>query len=406
MKRIEKTKRILIISSDKNLREILRLCFQGWQYQVFLHDSLACDIDFIKTVSPDVIVADVHNARKSQLQICQLLKDDFLTAFIPIIAILNKRQLRYQLLNIRQGIDDYSIKPPDPLDLRIRIEMAIKRSQYSFYTSPLTGLPSGRIIEETLREKIKEDVDFSFGYIDIDNFKYFNDVYGYLKGDRVIMQAAYILYTTIKKFGNRNDFIGHIGGDDFMFITTLGKYKLICKNFIQMFDKIIPFYYSVEDRRRGFVIAQDRTHKVKKIPLMSISAAVVNKVGPIKFKNTIEINDKVAEIKSYLKKMPGSKFMADRRSRQSDDSLTPQFNPIKDKSQDYYKPLGQILVEKNFITLEQLDEALKTHWKRGVILGEILKELRFISEGKLKKGLAVQEIFLSNRESKSKAGLT
>jgi hypothetical protein len=173
-----------------------------------------------------------------------------------------------------------------------------------------------------------------------------------------------------------------------------------------MFDKIIPFYYSVEDRRRGFVIAQDRTHKVKKIPLMSISAAVVNKVGPIKFKNTIEINDKVAEIKSYLKKMPGSKFMADRRSRQSDDSLTPQFNPIKDKSQDYYKPLGQILVEKNFITLEQLDEALKTHWKRGVILGEILKELRFISEGKLKKGLAVQEIFLSNRESKSKAGLT
>jgi GGDEF domain-containing protein len=387
---MEAKKKILIISSDKNLKEVLKFCFGGWDYEVLLHESLICDIELIKRISPDVIVVDVHNARKSQLQICQLIKDDFLTAFIPIITIINKRQLRYQLLNIKQVVDDYLIKPPDPLDLRIRVEMAIKRSQYSFYASPLTGLPGGRIIEGILRDKLKEGLPFSFGYSDIDNFKYFNDVYGYLKGDRVIMQTAYILYTTLRKNGNKDDFIGHIGGDDFVFITTPDRYKPICQNFIQMFDKIIPFNYSPEDRTQGFIVARDRTHKIKEIPLMSLSVAVVNQTSSLQFKNIIEINDRVAEIKRYLKSVPGSKFMAERRNHKLADMSGPQGYEKDTKSLDAYKPLGQILIDKNFITPEQLDEALKIHWKRGLILGEILKQLGFLDEKKLLEALKIQ----------------
>lgn len=184
---MENIKRVLIISSDRNLREVLNFCFDGWGYEVFLQDTPTHNITPIKKMSPDVIVVDVHSASKTHLEICRLLKDDFLTAFIPVITLINKRQLRAQLLNLRQGVDDYLIKPPDPLDLRIRIEMVIRRSQYSFYATPLTGLPGGRIIEEVLSERLKKEIPFSFGYVDIDNFKYFNDVYGYLKGDRVIM---------------------------------------------------------------------------------------------------------------------------------------------------------------------------------------------------------------------------
>lgn len=138
---MEKIKKVLIISSDKNLRDVLSFCFDGWGYEVFLQERSVHDINLIKRISPDVIVVDVQTEHKSQLEICRMLKDDFITAFIPIITIINKRQLRQQLLDIRQGVDDYLIKPPDPLDLRIRIEMAIKRSKYSFYASPLTGLP-------------------------------------------------------------------------------------------------------------------------------------------------------------------------------------------------------------------------------------------------------------------------
>lgn len=387
---MEEIKKILIISSDKNLREVLNFCFDGWGYEVFLRDSLISDITPIKKISPDVIVVDVHSAGKAQLEICRILKDEFTTNLIPIITLINKRQLRRQLLNLKYGVDDYLIKPPDPLDLRVRLEMAIKRAQYSSYASPLTGLPGGRIIEEALKDKLKKRICFSFGYVDIDNFKSFNDVYGYLKGDSVIMQTAYMLYTAIKRFGNKDDFIGHIGGDDFVFITTPDEYKQICQNFILMFDRIIPFHYSPEDRKRMFIITQDRTHKVKRISLMSVSIAVVNKRNHSESVNLIKISEKVAEIKQYLKKIPGSKFMAERRNRNADESLTPQIYKKEEDSLDSYKPLGQILLEKSVISPEQLNEALRIHWKRGVILGEILKELGFLKEEELKEALNAQ----------------
>ncbi len=241
---MEKVTKILIISSDKNLKEVLNFCFDGWGYEVFLQSPLSNDIMPIKRIAPDIIIMDVHSASKAQLEMCHLLKDDFTTSFIPIITMINKRQLRAQLLNLKYGVDDYLIKPPDPLDLRVRIEMAMRRAQYSFYASPLTGLPGGRIVEEIIKDKLSKNTPFAFGYVDLDNFKYFNDVYGYLKGDRVIMQTAYMLYTSIKRSGNKTDFIGHIGGDDFVFITTTEAYKKNCHNFILMFDKIIPFHYT------------------------------------------------------------------------------------------------------------------------------------------------------------------
>ncbi|MFA5361653.1 MAG: diguanylate cyclase [Candidatus Omnitrophota bacterium] len=387
---MEKTKKILIISSDINLKEVLRICFKGWGYEVFLLDTVPDGTDPIKRVSPDVIVVDVYSATKGELEICRLLKDDFLTAFIPVITLINKRQLKTHLLNLKQGVDDFVIKPPDPLDLRVRIEMAVRRSQYSFYASPLTGLPGGRIIEEAAVERLHKNIPFSFGYLDIDKFKSFNDNYGYVKGDRVLMQAAYMLYTIIKKTGTPGDFIGHIGGDDFVFITSPDAYRRICQEFIQTFDRIIPFYYSETDRAQGFILAKDRTNKMKKIPLMSVSIAVVSKVSAAGFASIIAINERIAEIKKYIKNIAGSKFMVDRRSGGQGDCLEPRVYTREDCSSGRYRPLGQILLEKRLLTVEQLDEALCIHWRRGMVFGEVLKELGFIRGEELDAFLATQ----------------
>ncbi len=388
---MEKVTSILIISSEPRLLEVLKFCFDGWGYEVHLYESGTPDIALIKKISPGAIIVDVHSAHKTHLEICRLLKDDFFTASIPVIALINKRQLRSQLLNLKQGVDDYLIKPPDPLDLRIRVELAIRRSQYSFYATPLTGLPGGRIVEETLKEKLKNETAFLFGYLDIDNFKYFNDVYGYMKGDNVIMHTAYILYTTLKKFGNRDDFIGHIGGDDFIFITTAERYRDICHNFIYAFERLMPFHYGEEDRKRGFIIARDRAHKIKKIPLMSVSVALLDRTDASKFSNIIEMNERLSEMKQYLKLMSGSKFMLDRRNQRKDEQnpLTPIV--YKREELSYYKPLGQILLEGNIISLEQLEEALKAHWRKGVILGEVLKEQGLVTEERLAAALKLQE---------------
>lgn len=382
-----KPKKILVISSDKNLREVLDFCFKGWGYDVELYGSITDDIALIKKISPDVIIVDVQSATKTHLEICRVLKDDFITLFIPVITLINKRQLRSQLLNLKHGVDDYLIKPPDPLDLRVRVEMAIKRFQYSFYASPLTGLPGGRIIEESLKSRIANKAPFSFGYIDIDNFKYFNDVYGYIKGDSAIMHAAYMLYTTIKRRGNNGDFIGHIGGDDFVFITTPDKYKEICRDLISTFNALIPFHYSAEDRSRGFIVAKDRSRQVKNIPLMGVSIAVVNKDTPSGPSNIIEINERIAEVKRYLKNFQGSKFMEDRRDKKAKKLAGPVIYKHDLSACPGYKPLGQRLLEKKLITGEKLNEALLVHWRRGLLLGDILKELGFVKERDLDKAL-------------------
>ena len=378
---MKEARRILIISSDANLVEVLKFCFDGWGYEVVVSVAPISDVAPIKKISPDVIVIDVHFASPSSLEICRLLKDDFITAYIPVITLINKRQLRSQLLNLKQGVDDYLIKPPDPLDLRVRVEMAMRRAQYSFYATPLTGIPGGRIIEEAVNERLKAGLNFSFGYLDIDNFKYFNDTYGYLKGDRAIMQTAYILYTVIGAFGNPGDFLGHIGGDDFVFITSIGKHEEICDNFISEFEKIMPFHYSAEDRNNGFIVAKDRTRKLKNVPLMSVSIAVVNRTKDSGLNNMIEINERVAEIKRYLKNIEGSKFMADRRNYKT--GASPKVYRRDGASRGSYRPLGQALLEKNVISKEALDEALVVHWRRGIRLGEILRELGFVGEKEL-----------------------
>jgi GGDEF domain-containing protein len=388
---MEKVKKILIISSDENLKKVLNFCFDGWGYEVFVHDSPVTEIDYIKRLCPDAIVVDVYSASKSHLQICRLLKDDFITAFIPVVTLINKRQLREQLLNLKQGVDDYLIKPPDPLDLRVRIEMAIKRSQYSYYATPLTGLPGGRMIEQTLTERIERKEAFCFGYIDIDGFKYFNDVYGYQKGDRVIMQTAHMLYTAMKKYGTPDDFIGHIGGDDFVFISTVERAVPICENFICMFDNIIPFHYTAQDRGQGYVVAKDRSRKVRKAPLMSVSIALINNHKGSDFTGLLEINEKVAELKRYLKEIPGSKFMADRRNPLKEKNVPLQVYNKKENLLRTYRPLGQILLEKNLINDEQLYEALKMHWRRDTSLGETLKDLGFVQDEQVREALGVQK---------------
>ena len=398
---MNKIRNILIITPDTALKEVLNFCFDGWGYEVFLWEEYTGDIASIKKILPDVVVIDIHSAHKEDLKICEVLKDDPLTSSIPVITLIDKRHLKTQLLTLKHGIDDYLIKPPDPLDLRVRIEMAIRRAQYNLYSSPLTGLPGGKIIEEKLKEKIESNSDFSFGYIDIDNFKYFNDVYGYIKGDGIIMHTAYLLYNTIRKFGNRSDFIGHIGGDDFVFMTTPDKYELICKNFIMMFDKIMPFHYSQQDRKQKFIIARDRTHKMKKIPLVSVSIGIVNSNSGHSIESVIDVNDKIAQLKKYLKKIEGSTYMIDRRMSVDKNYLSPWTYNKKIRLKMHYKPLGQILLDRKVVSQKQLDEALNIHWKQGIILGEVLKELRFLKDEELTRALNIQMFSIYNLVSNS-----
>jgi len=388
-------KKILFAEHQPLIAEIITPILRNKGYEV----NVATDRDSLfKTLSinhPDLIIIDANLPGEDGFGICKILKSDFTTSYIPIIVLIDKIQARKKILEIEHGIDDYLIKPPDPINLEIRIEMALRRTEHQVRANSLTKLPGSREIDRVISDRINCGV-FSFAYIDIDNFKYFNDAYGYFKGDAVIIQLAHIISTVVKQFGNKSDFVGHIGGDDFVYISTPGKESFIASKIISEFDRLLVFHYNQKDRGKGFLIQKDRTAKLRKVPLMSISIAIVNnEKKPVQ--NIIELTEISSEIKKYLKSLPGSNFLVNRRSIKkgyqqikSDhkvfiDSSLRSRDSLEKSNFTVDKPLGQTLLDKGLITEQQLSDALRKHWLTTQRLGQIVINMGLVSQQDLEK---------------------
>jgi diguanylate cyclase (GGDEF)-like protein len=179
--------------------------------------------------------------------------------------------------------------------------------------SPLTRLPGGVAIENMLKKRIEAKKLFAFCLLDIDNFKSFNDHYGYAQGNRMIQETADITEEIASKYGSSDDFIGHIGGDDFVIITTPDKYQKICQSIIEKFDERVPALYSDSDRKKGYIAGANRQGEQIEFPLASISIAVVTNQDRV-IKNHIEVGEIAAELKEFAKSTAGS-FMAEDNRR-------------------------------------------------------------------------------------------
>ena len=293
-------KKVLLAEHEAGIAEIIQYLLKAWDYEIITITKGSFVLDAVRREQPDIIIIDWGLPDMDGLKVSKALKEDFLTAHIPIIVLINKKQIRKKMLEIEQGVDDYIANPPDPIDLEVRMELALRRTSHQLYANALTKLPGNRQIEKAIHSRMDDNSFFSVAYYDIDNFKSFNDKYGYMKGDSVIKHVAYIIATTVKRYGNPHDFVGHIGGDDFVVVTTPDRDRLIASESILVFNRAIHFHYSKEDRERTCIVSKDRRGNVVNMPLMSISIAIANnKNFPIK--NMVELMETVTEIKSYLK---------------------------------------------------------------------------------------------------------
>lgn len=179
--------------------------------------------------------------------------------------------------------------------------------------NPLTKLPGNISINERLRNDTEKGTPFAVCYVDIDEFKAFNDHYGFEAGDRAICQTADILTNAMKNRGNPQDFIGHIGGDDFILATTPDKVECLCEEIIKNFDRNAPSLYSSQDREKGYIISKDRQGKIRKFSLMSISIAVISNVYK-EINHVVQISELGAELKEYAKSLKGSVYVRDKRN--------------------------------------------------------------------------------------------
>jgi len=389
-----RNKKVLLGQHVKTTHDILRYLLNAWDYEVISVADGISVLEIVRREQPDMVIIDSNLPKKGGLEVSKGLKEDFLTAHIPVIILIDKKQIRKKMLEIEQGVDDYIVHPPDPIDLEVRLEMALRRTTHQLHASALTKLPGNRQIEKVIQTKIENGSFFSVAYCDIDNFKSFNDKYGYMKGDNVIRHTAYILSTIVKRVGNKDDFLGHVGGDDFVVVTTPDREQLIAYESILNFDRLMTFHYNLEDRERKYVVAKDRKGSILNMPLMSISIAIAdNKDG--KLQNIVEFMEIISEIKIYLKTLPGSNFLVNRRNLakketphlETDAFLHKDQNEVKNSQ---YRPLGQLLVEFKVITSQQLELALNKHWGTGERIGQVIIGLGMASSGDIARALEIQ----------------
>lgn len=396
---MSKNKKILLIIEDQNLEEILTYLLKAWNYDVLLCNDCSQTLRVTSQRYPDLIIIDAHLTKGDSLKVCKILKYDFITAYIPIIILIEKKQLRRSLLDIEQGVDDFLIKPPDPIDLEIRIALALKSADHQFHANALTKLPGNRSIEKRIKASIDEKKTFSFAYVDINNFKSFNDKYGYIAGDRVILQTAKIIASSVKRLGNAHDFVGHIGGDDFVYLTTPEREETIAQECINEFDRLIPLHYNTEDRASGVIEAKDRAGHLTQIPLMGLSIAIVNNLA-CDIPSSFQLIEITFEIKNFLKKQQTSNYLINRRiyddGRLGRKGLKERYAHDLHRHHPHmknYKPLGQIMLETHVLNESQLNESLHHHWLTGQRVGEAAVAMGFVNEDDVNRLLEHQATF-------------
>ena len=178
------------------------------------------------------------------------------------------------------GAEDYLVKPFDSAELVARVEKALARRDLELGASPTTRLPGSQAIEAEIDRRLASGGDFAFCYLDLDNLKAFNDYYGYAKADGVILQTGDIVREVVARVGGPGDFIGHIAGDDFVFITTARARRPGLPTVIETFDRLVPLYYNKIDRERGFIETNDRYGVLRRFPIMSVSIACATRARP------------------------------------------------------------------------------------------------------------------------------
>jgi diguanylate cyclase (GGDEF)-like protein len=177
--------------------------------------------------------------------------------------------------------------------------------------SPLTGLPGNRAIEQEIEKRLKAKERFSLCHVDLDNFKPFADQYGYAWGSEVIKEVARMLEEKLKAMDNGNDFLGHVGGDDFVVISKPPQAERICRELVSGFDGRIRKFYTQQDREQGFFIGLDRKGVQQKFPLISVTIAIVTDDGT-RFRSPLDMAEAAARLKEYAKTLPGSNFVTEK----------------------------------------------------------------------------------------------
>lgn len=304
--------RILVVDDEEHIRKIVKFQLEKAGYTVDLAQDGLEALESIEKLPPDLVLLDLMMPRMDGYEVCRRLKSNYQTSHIPVIMVTAKADLEDKLQGFEGGANDYIAKPFAISELLLRVRNVLQWSQLQRQANPLTGLPGNVAIERELERRLAGPDDLVFMYADLDHFKAFNDYYGYRRGDDAIRLTAEIITKAVKVAGNQSDFVGHIGGDDFVIISTIDRADAIANTIKRTFDKQIVHLFDKEDLDRGYVEVINRKGMIDRFPLLTITIAMVE-AGRNKIDHIAKISDIASELKRYGKTLEGSVVVKERR---------------------------------------------------------------------------------------------
>ncbi|MBU2500164.1 MAG: response regulator [bacterium] len=308
--------RILVADDDPHIRRILRYLLEQDGFEV----KVAADGDeawkAVAAFQPDLVLLDLMMPQMDGFSVLEIIRAGFETARLPVILLTAKGEVSDRVRGLRGGANDYIVKPFQPEELLLRVSNLLETTRREREANPLTGLPGNRAIEREIERRIASGRNFAFMYIDIDRFKSFNDHYGYSRGDRAISFLAGVLVGCVQKYGNAGDFVGHVGGDDFVVATESATAPDLARRLIEDFDAGSGDLHDPEDLARGYLEVKNRAGEFTQFPLISLTVALIENIAG-RFEHPAELSDTLAELKQYGKTMVHSVVVRERRGSTS-----------------------------------------------------------------------------------------
>lgn len=291
---------LAVDDEEVNLRLIVR-ALASENYRVATAANGEEALARVRQKPPDLMLLDLTMPVLNGLFVCREIRRDYRTRGLPIIMLTARGSLADRLEGFRAGADDYLVKPFDLEELKVRIDGTLARRRWDLWRHPLTGLPGSPGIEEEIRRRLETGLPFAFAYVDIDNFKAYNDAYGYDAGDRIIKTLGALLLEASRSPDPDPPYPGHVGGDDFVWISSVPFMKEELPALLQDFDVRRFGFYSAEDLARGFIRIKNRQGQEQTFPPVTLTAATVSTETRriLHYARLIEI---ASELKAYAKR--------------------------------------------------------------------------------------------------------
>ena len=303
---------IYIIDCENELAMLLREKFENEKAFRFKNIN-PCNLDIALKNIPDLIIVNEQSIDMDVIELCNKIRANEDNSITPVLVISSNNDEEHEISIMKNSIEYIIPNTASNIYLYYVIKNIIRLLLVNRTVSPLTGLPGNVQIQTELKKRLLRKETFQVLYIDLDNFKAYNDVYGFLKGDEIIKLTARIITKNIHSLEDSDIFVGHIGGDDFVAIVDENvDHDKICQNIIAEFDKEIIKYFNDTDIERGYVEVFNRKGIIEEFPLTSISIGVVV-ADKKRFSNTLEIGEIGAQVKHLAKTAIGSSYAIDRR---------------------------------------------------------------------------------------------